>query len=166
MPVIADNCPGCFSEPTERAHIKQLLAAEEERTPSLFSSLLKTVRPLMESDVDVETADVKQAKDRAVALAALKQRKQRQKDASAAAGQTGAAAGAAGAGAGSAASKAASTAVAAPPKGVCKGFRPSSGTFELPSAAGLAVAQPDAAAAPAAPAAVPAAAATGQPRAS
>jgi tRNA 2-thiocytidine biosynthesis protein TtcA len=26
MPVIADNCPGCFSQPTERAHLKQLLA--------------------------------------------------------------------------------------------------------------------------------------------
>jgi hypothetical protein len=31
MPVIADNCPGCFSAPTERAHIKQLMAAEEVR---------------------------------------------------------------------------------------------------------------------------------------
>eukprot|EP01047_Picozoa_sp_COSAG01_P023400 COSAG01_NODE_1415_length_10390_cov_2.905549_6_plen_158_part_00 len=30
MPVIADNCPGCFSQPTERAHLKQLLAQVRE----------------------------------------------------------------------------------------------------------------------------------------
>ena len=58
MPVIPDNCPGCFNAPTERAHIKQLLASEEERTPAVFSNLLKTMRPLMENDVDMEhTAD-------------------------------------------------------------------------------------------------------------
>lgn len=82
MPVIADNCPGCFNAPTERAHIKQLLAAEEERTPSIFSNMLKTIRPLMENDVDMEhTADAVSKRQRKQADAAFKQRKGQGKDA-------------------------------------------------------------------------------------
>ena len=80
MPVIADNCPGCFNAPTERAHIKQLLAAEEERTPSVFSNMLKTIRPLMENDVDMEnTADAVSKRQRKEADAAHKERKGKEK---------------------------------------------------------------------------------------
>lgn len=47
LPVIADSCPACFSMPTQREHIKQLLAAEEKHNPGLFNSLIKTITPLM-----------------------------------------------------------------------------------------------------------------------
>jgi tRNA 2-thiocytidine biosynthesis protein TtcA len=47
LPVILDSCPACFSMPTERQHMKELLAAEEIRNPRLFKSLLATLRPLM-----------------------------------------------------------------------------------------------------------------------
>eukprot|EP00299_Pterocystis_sp_00344_P000001 c0_g1_i1.p1 GENE.c0_g1_i1~~c0_g1_i1.p1 ORF type:complete len:799 (-),score=248.57 c0_g1_i1:24-2354(-) len=59
FPVINENCPGCFTAPQERAHIKTLLAGEEERTPTLFQNILKTMRPLMEHDLgDIETVDM------------------------------------------------------------------------------------------------------------
>ena len=47
-PIINENCPGCFTAPQERSHIKTMLAGEEERTPTLFQNLLKAMRPLME----------------------------------------------------------------------------------------------------------------------
>lgn len=47
LPVIPDNCPACFTAPTQRAHMKQLLAAEERTRPHLFKSLLSAMRPLM-----------------------------------------------------------------------------------------------------------------------
>ncbi len=47
LPVVADNCPACFRAPSERAHLKQLLAAEERRHPKLFANLLTTLRPLL-----------------------------------------------------------------------------------------------------------------------
>ncbi len=47
LPVIPDSCPACFSMPTQRQHMKELLAAEEQQNPSLFKSLLATMRPLM-----------------------------------------------------------------------------------------------------------------------
>lgn len=47
LPVIADSCPACFAMPTERAHMKELLAAEEARNRQLFRSLLATLGPLM-----------------------------------------------------------------------------------------------------------------------
>jgi len=50
LPVIPDSCPACFSMPTQRDHMKQLLAQEEKQNPSLFSSLLKTLKPLMSID--------------------------------------------------------------------------------------------------------------------
>ena len=31
FPVIEDNCPACYTAPQQRAHIKKLLASEEER---------------------------------------------------------------------------------------------------------------------------------------
>lgn len=50
LPVIADSCPACFSMPTQREHIKQLLAAEEKHNPGLFNSLMKSITPLMSID--------------------------------------------------------------------------------------------------------------------
>jgi tRNA(Ile)-lysidine synthase TilS/MesJ len=47
LPVIADNCPACFSMPTRRAHMKALLAQEEAGNTHLFSSLLRAMRPLL-----------------------------------------------------------------------------------------------------------------------
>jgi tRNA 2-thiocytidine biosynthesis protein TtcA len=51
LPVIGDNCPACFRMPTQRQHMKELLAREEATNSLLFKSLLATIRPLMtESD--------------------------------------------------------------------------------------------------------------------
>jgi len=47
LPVIVDNCPACFSKPTKREHMKQLLAQEEKVNPNLFANLLHAMRPLM-----------------------------------------------------------------------------------------------------------------------
>jgi tRNA(Ile)-lysidine synthase TilS/MesJ len=47
LPVIADNCPACFSKPTQREHMKQLLAEQEKSTPQLLSNMLHAMRPLM-----------------------------------------------------------------------------------------------------------------------
>ncbi len=50
LPVIVENCPSCFAQPTERQHMKALLAAEEQRNPRLFQTLRTTLRPLMAAD--------------------------------------------------------------------------------------------------------------------
>lgn len=47
LPVIVENCPACFEKPTQREHMKQLLAAEEASNPQLFKSLKTTLLPLM-----------------------------------------------------------------------------------------------------------------------
>jgi len=47
LPVITENCPACFSMPTEREHMKSLLSGEEDRNPLIFKSLLSTLGPLM-----------------------------------------------------------------------------------------------------------------------
>jgi tRNA 2-thiocytidine biosynthesis protein TtcA len=47
LPVIADSCPACFAKPTERQHMKDLLAAEEAHNHLLFRSLRTTLIPLM-----------------------------------------------------------------------------------------------------------------------
>jgi tRNA 2-thiocytidine biosynthesis protein TtcA len=49
LPVIRDNCPACFRKPTQRWHMKQLLAAQEQGNKYLFKSLLSTMRPLLGS---------------------------------------------------------------------------------------------------------------------
>jgi len=48
LPVIAENCPACFSDPKERAHIKKLLSKQETLFPALFSCLRRAVTPLMD----------------------------------------------------------------------------------------------------------------------
>jgi tRNA(Ile)-lysidine synthase TilS/MesJ len=47
LPVVPDSCPACFSAPTQRLHMKQLLAAEERTNPHLHANLLHAMRPLM-----------------------------------------------------------------------------------------------------------------------
>lgn len=47
LPVIADSCPGCFVMPTQRQHMKELLAAEEIQNKLLFKSLLTAMKPLI-----------------------------------------------------------------------------------------------------------------------
>jgi tRNA(Ile)-lysidine synthase TilS/MesJ len=49
LPVVPDSCPACFSAPTQRQHMKQLLAREERENPHLFANLLHAMRPLMAS---------------------------------------------------------------------------------------------------------------------
>jgi tRNA 2-thiocytidine biosynthesis protein TtcA len=52
LPVITENCPACFSKPTQRQHMKELLAREEMENPNLFTTLLSTMRPIMANDID------------------------------------------------------------------------------------------------------------------
>ena len=61
LPVIHDNCPACFAKPTQRAHFKHLLEAEEQSNPQLFKSLLSTLTPLMRDGLDaaLATADTR-----------------------------------------------------------------------------------------------------------
>lgn len=47
FPVIEENCPACFAMPTQREHMKQLLAAEERQNKYLFKTLKTTLLPLM-----------------------------------------------------------------------------------------------------------------------
>ena len=47
LPVVPDSCPACFSAPTQRAHMKALLAKEEQANHQLFKSLKSTLLPLM-----------------------------------------------------------------------------------------------------------------------
>ncbi len=47
LPIIPDSCPACFTAPTQREHMKQLLAAEERKNKNLFANLLTAMRPLM-----------------------------------------------------------------------------------------------------------------------
>jgi len=54
LPVIAENCPACFSKPTQREHMKQLLANEEKDNHALFGSLLSTMKPLMKKGLPEE----------------------------------------------------------------------------------------------------------------
>ncbi|MDH5447086.1 MAG: tRNA 2-thiocytidine biosynthesis protein TtcA [Gammaproteobacteria bacterium] len=48
LPVVPDSCPACFAMPTEREHMKQLLASEESHNKGLFKSLLTAMRPLID----------------------------------------------------------------------------------------------------------------------
>jgi tRNA 2-thiocytidine biosynthesis protein TtcA len=47
LPLIADSCPACFSAPTLREEMKQLLAQLEKSTPQLFASMLHAMKPIM-----------------------------------------------------------------------------------------------------------------------
>lgn len=54
LPVIMENCPACFSKPTQREHMKQLLAKEEKSAQHLFGNLLSTMKPLMKEGLPKE----------------------------------------------------------------------------------------------------------------
>ena len=47
LPVVPDSCPACFAMPTQRRHMKELLAGEETGNRTLFRSLLTAMKPLM-----------------------------------------------------------------------------------------------------------------------
>lgn len=47
LPVVPDSCPACFGMPTQREHMKQLLASEESQNSQLFKSLLTAMQPLI-----------------------------------------------------------------------------------------------------------------------
>jgi len=47
LPVIPENCPACFDMPTQRQHMKELLAKEEEGNSRIFGSLLTAMSPLI-----------------------------------------------------------------------------------------------------------------------
>ena len=48
LPIIADSCPACFSAPTRREHMKQLLAREEKENRHLFANLRHAMKSLMD----------------------------------------------------------------------------------------------------------------------
>eukprot|EP00045_Choanoeca_perplexa_P012554 m.137374 g.137374 ORF g.137374 m.137374 type:complete len:987 (-) comp16053_c1_seq2:85-3045(-) len=59
LPVISENCPACFDEPTERHRMKQLLAAQELLYPGLYSSLQSAMMPLMRKNrTGLENKDI------------------------------------------------------------------------------------------------------------
>lgn len=47
LPVVPDSCPACFSAPTQRQHMKALLAREQRAYPHLYANLLHAMRPLL-----------------------------------------------------------------------------------------------------------------------
>ena len=57
IPVIQENCPACFSAPKERHRIKVLLAQQENLFPNLFSSIMKSMKPLMKGVFEGEKKD-------------------------------------------------------------------------------------------------------------
>ena len=61
LPVIHDNCPACFAKPTQRQHMKELLAAQEADYPNTFKTLLSTMKPLMEQGLPPAEADYDEA---------------------------------------------------------------------------------------------------------
>ena len=54
LPIIPDSCPACFSMPTQREHMKQLLAEEEKRNKHLFANILHAMKPLMEESFQTD----------------------------------------------------------------------------------------------------------------
>ena len=59
LPVIYDNCPACFKMPSQRQHMKELLAREERHNKNLFRNLLTTLRPLMDQEYYIRDSDNK-----------------------------------------------------------------------------------------------------------
>ncbi|CAB3401688.1 unnamed protein product [Caenorhabditis bovis] len=59
LPVVAENCPACFNQATERHRIKQMLAQQELVFPELFNSLRSALRPLLLVD-SAHTSEMRQ----------------------------------------------------------------------------------------------------------
>ena len=51
LPVIPENCPACFGMPTERMHMKTLLADLERDNPRVFSSIKTALKPMLGAGV-------------------------------------------------------------------------------------------------------------------
>ena len=51
LPVIPENCPACFGMPTERMHMKTLLAQMERENPAVLANMLTAMRPLLGEQV-------------------------------------------------------------------------------------------------------------------
>ena len=62
LPVIPDNCPACFDVPTQRQHMKELLAKEELHNPNLFKNMLSTLHPLLNQSYYVRNTDTDASK--------------------------------------------------------------------------------------------------------
>ncbi|MCB1756563.1 MAG: tRNA 2-thiocytidine biosynthesis protein TtcA [Gammaproteobacteria bacterium] len=58
LPVVQDSCPACFAMPTQRQHMKELLAGEERLNPRLFKNLLTTLKPVMSVGLDAALAHI------------------------------------------------------------------------------------------------------------
>ncbi|GMT18629.1 hypothetical protein PFISCL1PPCAC_9926, partial [Pristionchus fissidentatus] len=58
LPVVAENCPACFNQATERHRVKQMLAQQELLFPDLFCSLRSALRPLLLVD-SADTAEMR-----------------------------------------------------------------------------------------------------------
>ena len=52
LPVIHENCPACFGMPTERMHMKTVLAELEKGNANLFPNTLTAMRPLLGTMVE------------------------------------------------------------------------------------------------------------------
>jgi len=52
LPVIYENCPACFGMPTERMHMKTVLAELEKGNANLFANTLTAMRPLLGTIVE------------------------------------------------------------------------------------------------------------------
>ena len=47
LPAIRDNCPACFTMPSQRQKMKELLSSLEKDNPVLFKSLKRAMQPLL-----------------------------------------------------------------------------------------------------------------------
>lgn len=62
LPVIPENCPACFAMPTERMHMKTVLADLERGNPKVFANLLTAMRPLLGIQAEPQRRGVRAAK--------------------------------------------------------------------------------------------------------
>ena len=56
LPVMPDSCPACFSMPTQRESMKQLLKTLETDNRHLFANMLHAMRPLLTEELNKESA--------------------------------------------------------------------------------------------------------------
>jgi tRNA(Ile)-lysidine synthase TilS/MesJ len=47
LPIIKDNCPACFTMPTQREYFKQMLLAEEQKNSALYKNILAAIKPII-----------------------------------------------------------------------------------------------------------------------
>ncbi len=58
LPVIVENCPMCFAKPTQRQHMKELLAREEQANSLMFKSLQTAIQPLIRAGLEQALAGI------------------------------------------------------------------------------------------------------------